>query len=146
MLNPQEMQVRGRGGRPLGGTVQNWSCYMCCWPVREYGIHDEAGRPEYVLRVPIACADGCTNCCAPTCFNAVYHMPILDAQSRVPVGSVQSHWPGCNVRGILCAGNANNSYRLQFPEGATVSTKARLMSALLLVNFNFFEQRNDQKQ
>ena len=146
MLNPQEMQVRGRGDRPLGGTIQDWHCYMCCWPVREFRVADEAGNLEYTVRVPFACADGCLNCCAPTCFNPVYHMPILEARSRAPVGSIQNHWPGCNVRGLLCAGNANNSYRLEFPAGATVAQKARLVSALFLINFNFFEKRADQKQ
>lgn len=48
-------------------------------------------------QVPICCADGCRNCCAPTCFNPIFSMPItargpsgLSAQ----LGALESHWPG----------------------------------------------------
>mmetsp|Transcript_28783 Transcript_28783/g.85669 ORF Transcript_28783/g.85669 Transcript_28783/m.85669 type:complete len:229 (+) Transcript_28783:839-1525(+) len=85
------------GGVPIGGSKMEWECCMCCWPYRRYAIEDAEGRAEFHVQVPICCADGCRNCCAPTCFNPIFSMPItargpsgLSAQ----LGALESHWPG----------------------------------------------------
>ena len=40
---------------------------------------------------------------------------------------------------------ANNNYVVKFPAGASAQQKARLLSALHLIDFNFFERRANQK-
>ena len=125
---------------------------MCCWPFRRYAVQDADGRTEYHVQVPLLCADGCRNCCAPTCFNPVFTMPITapltephSAGSDAPLGVLESHWPGCNLRGLCAGGMANNNYVVTFPAGASAHQKARLLSALHLVDLNFFERRANQK-
>ena len=72
-------------------------------------------------------------------------MPITAPGDKAEIGSVQSHWPGCNVRGLCCAGNANNNYAVVFPPSATPEQKARLLSAVHLIDLNMFERRQNQK-
>ena len=126
------MTVTGGRGEDLGRVEQQWGAHMCCWPVREYGVFDETGRKELTVRVPSACADGCANCCAPSMIQAVHESSILDATTRAPVASLQNHWPGCNMRGLCAAGQANNSYRLSFPDDATTGQKTRLVAAAMV--------------
>ena len=77
--------------------------------------------------------------------NQVFVMPITAPGDKAEIGSVQSHWPGCNVRGLCCAGNANNNYAVVFPPSATPEQKARLLSAVHLIDLNMFERRQNQK-
>ena len=72
-------------------------------------------------------------------------MPITAPGDKAEIGSVQSHWPGCHVRGLCCAGNANNNYAVVFPPSATPEQKARLLSAVHLIDLNMFERRQNQK-
>ena len=72
-------------------------------------------------------------------------MPITEVGSTTEIGSIQSHWPGCNFRGVCCAGNANNNYAVVYPPQATTEQKARILSAVHLIDLNLFEQRKNQK-
>ena len=151
LLHPQEIRALDTStSSPLGGTKMDWSCWLClapllCVPRLRYTVHDEAGKPEHEVHVPACFADGGINCCAPTCFNSVFVMPITAPGDKAEIGSVQSHWPGCNVRGLCCAGNANNNYAVVFPPSATPEQKARLLSAVHLIDLNMFERRQNQK-
>ena len=144
LLNPQEMRTLD-GGQPIGGTVMEWECCMALCPYKRFAVHDARGEKEFEVHVPLLCADGCRNCCAPTCFNPVFHMPLTTAGSKEPVGSLENHWPGCNCRGLCSAGMANNNYVVRFPPQATAAQKARILSALHLVDFLWFERRANQK-
>jgi len=144
LLNPQEMSLYD-GQEVLGKALMEWDCCMVCWPYRRYGVLDAAGAKEYDVHVPLACADGCRNCCAPTCFNRVLTMPITAAGDAAQLGSLENHWPGCNCRGLCAAGMANNNYVVKFPQAASAAQKARLLSALHLIDFNFFERRANQQ-
>lgn len=151
LLHPQEIRALDTStSSPLGGTKMDWSCWFCvapllCVPRLRYTVHDEAGKPEHEVHVPACFADQGLNCCAPTCFNSVFVMPITAPGDKAEIGSVQSHWPGCNVRGLCCAGNANNNYAVVFPPSATPEQKARLLSAVHLIDLNMFERRQNQK-
>ena len=94
LLNPQEIGAHDRG-TPIGGTRMEWDTCMACWPYRRYALHDGEGAKEYAVRVPLLCADGGRNCCAPSCFNHVFTMPITKADGDEEVGAIESHWPGC---------------------------------------------------
>jgi len=151
MLHPQEMSALDTGSKELlGKTVMDWSCWLCiapclCVPRLRYTVSDAAGKPEVDVHVPLCFTDGCVNCCAPTCFNSVLLMPVTAPGDTAEIGSIQSHWPGCNVRGICCAGNANNNYAVVFPPQSTAEQKARLLSAVHLIDLNLFERRGNQK-
>jgi len=155
MLHPQTIDaIDTASSASLGGTTMDWDCSLCalnfcalcCFhPRLRYVVADETGKPEYHVHVPGCCSSGCTNCCAPTCFNAVFTMPITSPGETTEIGSLQSHWPGCNVRGLCCAGNANNNYAVGFPLHASAEQKARLLSALHIIDLNLFEQRANQR-
>ena len=152
LLQPQEMNALDTAtNASLGGTQMDWSCWLCiapclCVPRLRYNVLDEQGKPEFQVHVPACFADGGLNCCAPTCFNKVFSMPITYPNSELELGSIQSHWPGCNVRGLCCGGNANNNYAVIYPPSATPEQKARLLSAVHLVDLNLFERRGNQNQ
>ena len=106
---------------------------------------DEHGEKEMTVEVPLLCADGCRNCFAPSCCNQVFSMPIKPVGGGDAIGSLENHFPGCNCRGLCMAGGANNNYVVRFPRDASPHSKARLLSALHLIDFNFFERRGNQK-
>jgi hypothetical protein len=144
LLNPQEMKVFD-SGVSLGGALQEWDCCMVLWPYRRYAVVDEHGEKEMTVEVPLLCADGCRNCFAPSCCNQVFSMPIKPVGGGDAIGSLENHFPGCNCRGLCMAGGANNNYVVRFPRDASPHSKARLLSALHLIDFNFFERRGNQK-
>jgi len=144
LINPQEMSAE-QEGRVVGRTVQQCKpCPCLCFPF-EYFVYDEAEAHVYTVRAPACSDDGCRNCCAPTCFNAAFVAPITDAKSGAEVGSIENHWPGCNVRGICCAGMANNNFVIKFPAGATEHQKSAILSSAHLIDLNLFERRGNQK-
>ena len=145
LLSPQEMKVFANSGVSLGGALQEWDCCMALWPYRRYAVVDDNGIKEMTVEVPLACADGCRNCCAPSCCNPVFSMPVKPADGGESIGSLENHFPGCNCRGLCQAGGANNNYVVRFPSSASPHSKARLLSALHLIDFNFFERRSNQK-
>ena len=50
-----------------------------------------------------------------------------------------------NLLGVCAAGMANNNYVVKFPRGASAAQKARVLSALHLIDLNFFERRANQR-
>ena len=54
-------------------------------------------------------------------------------------------WRRCNLRGVCGAGMANSNYVVKFPRGASAAQKARVLSALHLIDLNFFERRANQR-
>ena len=53
-------------------------------------------------------------------------------------------WRRWNLLGVCAAGMANNNYVVKFPRGASAAQKARVLSALHLIDLNFFERRKNQ--
>ena len=151
LFQPQEMNVVDTAANaPLGGTTCDWSCCLslrplCCVPVLRYNVRDATDKTEFQVHVPGCFAHDCVNCCAPCCCNPVCVMPITAPGDGTEIGSIQSHWPGCNMRGIGCAGNANNNYAVVWPPQATPEQKARILSAVHLIDLNLFERRGNQK-
>ena len=171
LFNPQEMGV-ALGSNPLGRSVMECHPFPCCrCNPTFYSVRDAQETAVYHVRVPLACDDGCRNCCAPTCCNPTFIAPVLHPGSNEEVGSIENHWAGCNVRGVCFAGEANNNYvvkvrrprprtvasrvvspRLthpaipmrQFPAGATMEHKLLLLGSTHLLDFNFFERRANQ--
>ena len=106
---------------------------------------DDRSKPIYDLVVPNGCTNGFTNCCAPSCFNPTYSILIKDAATQNVVGGLENQWPGCNFRGLCMSASAADNFVVKFPSTATPTHKALLTGALMLLNFNFFEQRDNQK-
>lgn len=95
LLNPQEMSADSQAAGRLGRTIQTWRWWMGLWPcMRTFDVRDAADKPVYTVQLPLACGDGCRNCCAPSCCNHVFSAPLLDAATGQRVGSIENHWPG----------------------------------------------------
>mmetsp|Transcript_76039 Transcript_76039/g.152774 ORF Transcript_76039/g.152774 Transcript_76039/m.152774 type:complete len:321 (+) Transcript_76039:41-1003(+) len=140
---------------PIGEVELSWKWWNAVWPcLLEYDVRDHATNARtaraqkaatYTVEVAHCFARDCVNCCAPTCFNPIFSMPVRDAQSGLVVGELQNQWPGCNARG-LCQGNSQaDNYVIKFPPQSDSSARAGLVSALMLINLVHFERRTNQK-
>ena len=154
MLNPQVMEVRvpesiatGQAGASIGRISMEWKWWNPWWHQMHYTATDGRGAPVYDIEVPNGCTNGFTNCCAPSMCNPIYSVNIRDATSKLHpiVGTIENQWPGCNFRGLCLSASAADNYVVKFPPKATPSEKALLVGALMLLNFNFFEARDNQK-
>jgi len=149
VLNPQEMSVMSSAGTELGQTMQDWRCFQACFCCTQY---DKTFGPNHELKYvsawhPFCCAPGdatggFNNCCAPTCFNPVFTIPVFDPSETQIVALIENVWPGCNFRGLCGQGFSN--WVLKFPTNATGEEKALLLSNLFLQEFQHFE-RNSQE-
>merc|ERR1711988_23420 len=145
ILFPQEMHVKTADGRKLGRTVQDWRCFSVCCCCTQYDkVYDADENLRFVSAWhPFCCAPaGLNNCCAPTCFNSIFTMPIFDESETRVVALLENVWPGCNFRGLCGQGFSN--WVLKFPVDASGEDKALLLSTLFLQEFQYFE-RNAQK-
>lgn len=72
-------------------------------------------------------------------------MPILDSDNGLRVGEMQNQWPGWTARGLCMGNSAADNYVIKFPRAQDAVQRANMISALMLINLNFFEKRNNQK-
>ena len=78
-------------------------------------VVDSTEYLHYVLHRPNACGSGCTNFCAPTCFNAIHRTYILDpANGHKVVGELQNIFPGCNARGLCMMNSGADNFCVKF--------------------------------
>lgn len=153
LCNPQQINVSAKG-RPLGHIEQECRCFdqvcLCTGWARGF---DTAGNSKYTFETAL-CGSLLSfiiledrfagkNCCAPSCLNRVFTIPIYAANDETkPIGMFKNIWPGCNWRGV-CSQSASN-YVVVFPTNATPEDKALLLGSLFLHDFLFFEKENDQ--
>lgn len=145
ILFPQELHVKTADGSYLGHTRQDWRCFqaICCCAHYDK-VYDKHDTVKYVSAWhPLCCSPGgFNNCCAPTCFNSVFTLPIFDAEETHVVAQLENVWPGCNCRGLLGQGFSN--WVLKFPVDASGNDKALLLSTLFLQEFQHFERNGEQ--
>lgn len=130
----------------LGRAIVDWKWYNCCWPGTWMNIEDARGNVIYNLYRPVLCADGCSNCCAPSCCNRTHTTYIQ--QGPLPtgpkVGSLLNVWPGWNVRGICSQNSGADNFIVKFPKGADATEKALLLNGMFLTKFVFWGSRANQ--
>eukprot|EP00210_Caulerpa_lentillifera_P001397 g1344.t1 len=127
MLNPQEVKVTSGTGQDLGKIVYDWRFIDCCFKCTRWAkSYDPVGE----------------NCCAPTCYNKVFTIYVLDKETeKKPLGVFRNIFPGCNWRG-LCSKSASNLV-IVFPKDATKEEKGLLTGSLFLHEFMLFEKKAD---
>jgi hypothetical protein len=84
----------------IGEVELMWKWWNGMWPclleyhIRDFATNARSARPEkaptYIVEVAHACGSGCLNCCAPTCFQPIFSMPVRDGQSGLIVGELQN--------------------------------------------------------
>ena len=130
-------------GRHIGSAQQDWRCFEACFHCSHFvKVNDGLQNPRYVTVWNPCCCAPFNNCCAPTCFNPVFTIPVYNADETEIVAEFENVWPGWNFRGLCGAGFSN--WVVKFPEDATGDDKALLLSALFLQEFLHFE-RNSEK-
>jgi hypothetical protein len=113
---------------------RNW-----CMNSYEFEIKDPQGTPVYVIDDNACCNE---NCFAPSPCCQVRNMPILDANSRQPVGQIQNFF-SCSIR--RCCFSDYDQYRVDFPVSATPDQKALILAGLILVEFARFEKTQQER-
>merc|ERR1711988_1956664 len=108
------MHVKMASGQVLGHTKQDWRCFSACCCCTQYDkVFGANGELKYVSAFhPCCCSPGdatggFNNCCAPTCFNHVFTLPVFDATETKIVALIENVWPGCNFRGLCGQGFSN---------------------------------------
>jgi len=147
MCNPQEVTVMTPTAGLVGRAVFDWRWWNTCLPCwSRYRLEDAKGTVTHYVETPALCAAGCSNLCAPTCFNEVWKAPVIDAASGEEVGALENQWPGWNLFGLVCRQGATqaDNFVIKFPKSATAEhhQRATLFGSLLLLNnFTLFENR-----
>ena len=133
-------------GERLGRAILDWKWFNCCWPGMWMNVEDDEGRVIYNQHRPMFCADGFSNCCAPSCCNKTHTTYIRQGPSpfgRV-VGTLLNVWPGWNVRGVCMQNSGADNFMVKFPRGTDASEKALILNALFLTKFVFWDTRANQ--
>ena len=124
----QEIQTLSSNGQFLGKAVQESSCHfiVCCadWILT---LHDDNNQPKYKLENNI-----CKAIC--DCFNDKYLY--LNDLSGNQVGLVTKKYRGCCTE---CCTSADTIF-IQFPKNASAADKANIISAVMLSDYNLWEQ------
>ncbi|XP_077998867.1 phospholipid scramblase 1-like [Glandiceps talaboti] len=116
---------------PVGQVVGYVRQRQYCW-VAEYDILD-ANR-EQVLRVKGPCC-----VCQGVCCTWDQEFVVYDKKMTTELGKISKQWGGLGREMFT---NANN-FSLTFPLDLDVKMKATLLGACFLIDFMFFEQKNN---
>lgn len=137
LINPQEIQVNDGAGSPLGVVTQDFRCMPACCGKFYWKVADASGADQYLIEDNRCCN---ANMFAPSCCCPVHHFDIYaGSEPGDPVGSIENIFPGCNLR--ACA--QTDSYKLNFPSGATANQKALLLGGLMLLEYMLFEKSSE---
>jgi hypothetical protein len=95
-MKPEEIPVKNIGMVDL--SWKWWNCYYPC--LFTFDIHDfrktqdetdtSPSAVPYSIQVPQCMGNNWVNCCAPTCFNPIMKMPIIDNNTGAVVGEIQN--------------------------------------------------------
>ncbi|XP_041372993.1 phospholipid scramblase 2-like [Gigantopelta aegis] len=116
----QEMEIHSPAGVPIATIKEIWTC----WTPR-YKVFDMNGTPLFTIL---------GECCYCKCCSDVIFKVFHGEDESVETGQIIKHWGGC--REVF--GGAND-FSLRFPSGMDVLTKAILLGATFLIDFNYFE-------
>ena len=117
----------------LGKIMDPWEC--CNY---NFVVYDETNTPIYkIIANCCQCAFWCNGCPCKACEEAL--IDVFDYNSKEKVAVMKKKSKNCCEQSIFDCGN----YYVDFPNNATWKQKALLMSAALFIDYQIFQQ-NDQ--
>ena len=130
----QEISVKDAAtGTKLGGAKEK---FYCC-PVPLFQVL-EGDKALYDLQMPTCCGGFCVNVCKEGLCNCKIPFYLYEPGKRdAELGSIIKEWGGLGAELFTTA----DKFSVTFPEGATPETKAAIWSAVMLLDYNFFEKR-----
>eukprot|EP00091_Calanus_sinicus_P011013 TRINITY_DN25132_c0_g1_i1.p1 TRINITY_DN25132_c0_g1~~TRINITY_DN25132_c0_g1_i1.p1 ORF type:complete len:231 (-),score=69.40 TRINITY_DN25132_c0_g1_i1:67-759(-) len=120
----QEMEVSSPPGTVIGTIEQQWTLI---YP--EFVIKDEGGNPVLKIKGPFCPI----SCCGDVDFK------VISLQTGTEVGLITKQWSGFGKEAFTDADN----FGISFPLDLDVKVKATLLGALFLIDFMFFETKQD---
>lgn len=122
----QELEVQSPPGTPIGYVVQSWHPYL-----PKYTIQNE--KKQDVLKIVGPC---CTfKCCSDVNFE------VLSMDETAAVGRINKQWTGYLQEAFTDADN----FGIKFPLDLDVKIKAVLLGACFLIDFMFFENKQNKQ-
>jgi len=122
----QKMEVQSPPGTVIGTLEQDWSILH-----PKYTIRDERGNPVLKIQGPI---------CTWSCFGSDVEFKVLTPDGEREIGMVTKQWTGVVKEAFTDADN----FSLTFPIDLDVKVKATLLGAVFLIDFMFFEKKNNE--
>ena len=122
------MQVQSPPGTTIGTLEQDWSVLH-----PRYTIRDDRGNCVLKVEGPI---------CTWSCFGSDVEFKVLSADGSREVGMVTKQWSGLVKEAFTDADN----FSLTFPIDLDVKVKATLLGAVFLIDFMFFEKKNNKEE
>ena len=98
-----------------------------------YTIRDDRGNCVLKVEGPI---------CTWSCFGSDVEFKVLSADGSREVGMVTKQWSGLVKEAFTDADN----FSLTFPIDLDVKVKATLLGAVFLIDFMFFEKKNNKEE
>ncbi|KAB5579782.1 hypothetical protein PHYPO_G00198930 [Pangasianodon hypophthalmus] len=121
----QELEVQSPPGTPIGYVVQTWHPYL-----PKYTVQNE--KKQDVLKIMGPC---CTfKCCSDVNFE------VLSMDETASVGRISKQWTGYVQEAFTDADN----FGIKFPLDLDVKIKAVLLGACFLIDFMFFENKQNR--
>merc|ERR1739848_689421 len=124
----QVMEVYSPPGNLIGTVEQEWSV---CEP--KYSVKDTQGNVALTIEGPI--------CTFSICGSDV-EFKVLSPDGSTEVGKISKQWTGLLKEAFTDADN----FGISFPMDLDVRMKATLLGALFLIDFMFFEKKQNEEQ
>jgi len=121
----QELDVSSSQGGPCGKVEQQWTLI---YP--KFVIKDATGEPVLRIEGPL---------CPISCCGSDVEFKVVSVQTGGEVGMITKQWSGFGKEAFTDADN----FGISFPLDLDVKVKATLLGALFLIDFMFFEQKQD---
>ncbi|KAG8186680.1 hypothetical protein JTE90_014754 [Oedothorax gibbosus] len=155
-LRPFSMRIEDNAGREVINLLRECRCQGCCCPccLQEIEIYSPPGtlvgrvaeewsifNPKY--RIENAAEDTIFQITGPFCVASCcsdVDFPVI-AASGVKVGKITKQWSGL-LREAFTDGD---HFGITFPIDLDVTMKAVLLGALFLIDFNYFETKQNNK-
>lgn len=119
----QEMEIMSPPGVSIGSIKQLWTPWT-----PKFHVFDAQQNPVFQI-------DGVCCFCCP-CTDITFK--VTELQKSMEIGEITKHWGGC--REIF---GGVNDFKVTFPADLDVMSKALLLSATFLIDFNYFEKSNN---
>jgi len=118
-------------GAKLGHVQED--CFTCVTP--RYTLYNEQGVPYARIRGPTLCFGGLLEACGPTKFTLeeTNGRPLVDVVNKKKLNDSSFESFAFNTLGD------SDDYHILFPDDATDQEKANIISALVLLDYQFFE-------
>ncbi|XP_066537555.1 phospholipid scramblase 1-like [Hoplias malabaricus] len=120
----QELEVQAPPGNPIGYVIQNWHLFL-----PKFTIQNEQREGVLKIKGPF-CA---CKCCADVNFE------VLSLDETANVGRISKQWTGLVQEAFTDADN----FGINFPIDLDVKIKALLFGACFLIDFMFFEYKQN---